>query len=263
MISLITPTQGNVVALERTIKSLLGFCNEFVVGSVMVFDDDKLALKELAEKYPIKIVDLPFNYIYKNGFSETLNTLANAAKNKWVLYLNVSEIMASIPIVDISDEYNCYYIDHGQEKHRWFRLYNKEEMKWSGLIHEEIVGNHRPFHKPIFRFADTEKDQDNKFKAAVFNDIKEMVYWKQLMRIVDEPEVLGATSEGWVHFAKENYETMQRRLKEKGYRPLAFENDMLHVYMKDAKLGGYFEKERFESNHIIEFQGSPLYLGKK
>lgn len=265
MISFITPTQGNPIALKRTIDSLKGICDEFIIGSVCVFEDDQKTIESYIDEYNIKIIELPFNHIYENGFSATLNLLDSFAKNDDVIYLNVGEIVESgieNVLNQMDAQYNCYYIDHMVERHRWFRCYSKFEMEWSGLIHEELTGEHRPYRKPLFRFADTEKDMTNTFKAAVYNDTKEICYWRQLMRIVDEPELLGATSIGWVQFAKDNYQTMKDRLALKGNRPKAFEEGNLQMYLDDIYSNPEFEKERFESNHIIEFQGDPKYLGK-
>lgn len=262
-ISMICPTQGNPIALKRTIDSLKGICDEFIVGDVMVFEEDRKIVAAYSNDVNLKLVRLPFNYIYKNGFSETLNVLAEHATNNIVLYLNVGEVIGNGRdniLSTINDKYNCYYLDHATERHRWFRMYNRKEMQWSGLIHEEIVGEHRPYHKPIFTFADTDKDMVNPFKAKVYNDIKEIIYWHQLMRIVDEPEVLAATSIGWVQFAKDSYQSMKDRLEKKGVRPAAFENGDFKAYMMDIYSSEEFEKERFDTNNIIEFQGDKKYL---
>src|ERR1700755_1254500 len=158
MISFITPTQGNPIALKRTIDSLKGICDEFIVGSVCVFKEDEEKIASYAKEVNLKMPYLQFNYIYWEGFSATLNHLASFATNPIVLYLNVGEVIEKSDgnILDkIVPEYNCYYIDHSTEKHRWFRAFNPKEMQWSGFIHEEIVGDYRPYHKPLFTFADT------------------------------------------------------------------------------------------------------------
>lgn len=258
MITLIFPTQGNPVALRRTLENTRSVVNEIIIGSVCIFQDDKDLIESYKDDFNITIVDLPFNYIYKNGFSETLNLLAFKATNGVCVYLNVGEVIEkgeSEILSKLSPEYNVYYIDHAQEKHRWWRVFNPKEVRWSGIIHEETVGELRPFHRPLFTFADTEKDTGNPFKEKVYNDIKEICYWRQLMRIVDEPESLGATSDGWVHFAKQNYDIMKERLSKKGVRPQAFEDGDYKRYMMDIYSNDEFKKERFETNHIIEFQG--------
>ena len=264
MLSLVAPTQGNPIALKRTIDSLRGICDDFVIGDTCIFEQDSQSIKGIVPE--VRLVKLPFNFIYKCGFAVTLNALAAQAKNDVIIYLNVGEILASSErdiLSIISDEYNCYYIDNANENHRWFRVWDRREMQWSGRIHEEIVGEHRPYHHPLLRFEDTEKDMRDSFKSAVNNDVKEIVYWHQLLKIADEPDIhLGATSPGWIQFARDNYQTMKDRLAKKGNRPLAFEKGNLQMYLDDIYTNPEFEKERFESNHIIEFQGDPKYLGK-
>lgn len=265
MLSLIFPTQGNPISVKRTINSFSSICNEFVIGSLCVFEDDFISICQYGVEFNIKIVKLPFDFIFNNGFSATLNVLAKAASNDMVIYANVGETIEYLSenvAPCFSEQYNSYYIDHATESFRWWRCYNKKELEWSGLIHETLVGEYRPFHKPILRFMDTEKDQIDAFKASVYNDIKEICYWNQLIRIVDNPELLAGTDIGWVHFAKDNYQTMKDRLALKGNRPKAFKEGNLQMYLDDIYSNPEFEKERFESNHIIEFQGDPKYLNK-
>lgn len=266
MITLITPTQGNPIALKRTIDSVAGICDEIVVGDVCIFQEDSSTIGTYKQKYNLKQIELPFDYIQKNGFSSTLNLLADVATNDIVLYLNVGEVIDKNKdniLSIISSDYNAYYIDHATERHRWFRCYNRKEMKWHGIIHEELTGDYRPYHKPLFRFADTEKDLNNPFRSKVNNDVKEIVYWSLLMRIADNPEKYPETNEGWVRFAKDTYKSMKDRLELKGERYLAFIDGNKERYKNEIYKSEEFKQELFESNGAIEFQGSPMYLGKK
>lgn len=262
MITLLTMGQGNVNALKRTVDSVIGVCNEVIFGDVCIFAEDSIRIDEMEKDIWFTRVQMPFNFIFKHGFSVTLNKLASYAKNDIVLYLNVGEIISSslADIKDTVDKNPCdsYYIDHPSEKHRWWRMYNRHKMEWSGLIHEEIVmigdGDQVMYHKPIFTFADTEKDLDDPFKSKVFGDTKEIVYWRQLMRIADDPLLLDATNPGWRVFAEEQYESMKERLDAKGNRVLAFENGNLDMYLDELNTVE-FRGEKFETNENIEFQG--------
>ncbi len=265
-ITLITPAHANPIALKRTMDSVKDLCDEIVIGELCVFPEDRDVITSYCGEYNLKVGHLSFNYLYRFGFSEVLNTLAAVASNDIILYLNVGEIIEKSDgnIRDkITGEYNSWYIEHSSEKHRWWRFYDRRELKWSGRIHEELVGEFRPFHKPVFTFADTDKDMDDPFKAWVANDIKEMVYWRQLMRIVDNPEELGATNLGWLQFAKDQYESMKERMKLKGKRVQAFDECNLSLYIQDLAENGEQLGIPFESNQFIEFQGSPMFLGKK
>lgn len=262
-ITLITPAHANPVALKRTIDSVSGICNEVIVADICMFDEDIQAISSIKN---IKVCSFWFNTLYKEGFSSVLNLLADCASNDIVLYLNVGEVIDTrylVRILDaVSDENECnaWYIDHATEKHRWWRCYDRRFLKWSGRIHEELVGDYKPYHKPIFTFADTDKDMDNPFKAWVANDVKEMVYWKQLMRIVDHPEELGATNAGWLEFAKGQYESMKERMKAKGDRVKAFDIGDLDMYFNDLRSNPHLIDFPFESTEFIEFQGDKRFL---
>jgi hypothetical protein len=262
----ITMLAGNVIVLEETLKSFATICDEIVIGDMILFPEDREILHMYADKYPIKIIKLPFYYIFKNGFASVLNLLASNAKNDTVLYLNTSEVIEiDNGILDIvSGAYNCYYFDHATDAHRWFRFYDRRELQWSGRIHEALAAppayDFRPYHKPIFRMADLEKDMYSPFKAAVFNSVKEVVYFTNYMSIIDSPDELGATDPGWIKFATENYQSMGERLEAKGDLYIAFLNSDYYALMKSIYETPEFEKQRFESNIGIEYQGDKKYL---
>jgi len=181
------------------------------------------------------------------------------------MYLNVSEIIEEgedeiLNVVNDNTECDCFYFDHKSENHRWFRTYDKTKFHWAGLIHEEIQGEGTPYFKALFRMADEEKDLDSEFKSKVLNDIKEIVYWNQLIKIADNPDLLSGTSMGWLQFAKDGYQNMKERLALKGKRQTAFEQGDLKMYMDDIYTNSEFEKERFASNNMIAFQGDKIHL---
>lgn len=265
MLSLIFPTQGNPVALKRTLDSTKNVVDEIIIGSVCVFKEDVALIESYKSEYNIKIVHLPFNHIFCVGFSDTLNLLASHAANPVCIYLNVGEVIEKGEeniLKSISPEYNCYYIDHSVERHRWWRVFCPKEMKWSGILHEEIIGDNKPFHKPLFTFGDTNKDMEDLFKARVYDDIKEILYFSLYNKIVDEPDRIGATDMGWHKFASENYDSMKERLLKKGKRYEAFIEGDLDKYLYDIMNNPEFEKERFESSIKIEFQQNPMFLNK-
>lgn len=257
---------GNVIVLEETLKSFVskGICNEVIYGDLLLFPEDRQIVKSYQEKYNLKFVKFPFNYIFKNGFASVLNELSAHATNDLVIYMNTSEIISVDngikKIIEENTDCNTFYFDHATDKHRWFRMYNRHDLKWSGVIHEEITGEFRPYHKPIFTMADLEKDLDNPLKAKVLNDVKELVYFTQYMRLIDEPNVQGSTNDGWLVFAKDNYESMRYRLIKKGKRYDAFQLGDLQMYMDDVMNNPEFEKERYETTSMIEFQGDKKYL---
>ncbi len=233
MITLVTLTQGNPVALRRTADSVLqsfgGMLNEVVVGDVSVIGG---AFSTGFED--LRMVELPFNYLFKNGFSDALNLLASRATNDLCLYLNVGEVVdKNLNTSLIGPEFNSYCLNHATDPHIWVRMWDRRRASWSGPIHEEIVGDRRLCPTPIFRFADTPKDSEDDFSARVYNDIKEMVYFQQYVRLA-EGLPRGGTDPGWVAYSKKEVEDFRRRLREKGDRYHAFVDGDLQAYLAAA-----------------------------
>lgn len=263
--TLITMGAGNVLVLRKTLESVQNFCDEVIYGDLLLFPEDRKIVESYQKEFNLKIVPFQFNYIFNNGFDSILNALAARASNDLVLYLNTSEIVEIDNGIQriLDDEYNAYFFDHATDPHRWYRFYNRHELKWSGNIHESLVGEYRPYHKPIFRMADLEKDMISSFKAIVLNDVKEIVYFKNYMKMVEDPAELKGTDEGWMKFATENYDSFKERLEKKGLRYRAFLEGDFEMYWADIYDNIEFSKQRFESNIGIEYQGDPQFLGKK
>ena len=263
-ISLITMGQANPIALKRTLDSFKGVVSEVVFGDLLIFPDDRELVKSYQSEYNLRIIPLPFNYIFHMGFSNVLNFLISNAKNDLCLYTNVSEIIEEDFGINkiVNDNQNCnsFYFSHRQEKHRWYRCNDRRFVQWSGLIHEETIGDIKPYHKPIYVMADTDKDSDSELKAAAANTIKEMVYWNQLMKIVDDPKQQQSTNDFWVNFAKEQYQSMVDRLAQKGKHYEAFKIGDFKMFMMDIYSSDYFKTTTFESSNSIEFQGSSKSL---
>lgn len=259
-ITLITMGQGNVLALKKTLDSFRHVYDEVVYGDMLLFDADREVLKQYEVEYPLRSIRLPFNYIFQMGFSNCLNFLIKNAKNDMVMYMNTSEAIDEDyginEIIDSNPDCNAFYFSHRVEKHRWFRCFDRREIEWSGRLHEEPVGDMRPFHKPIFVMKDLEKDMDDPFKAAVFNSVKECVYWNQLIRIVDNPKEKAATNEHWINFAKEQYDSMKQRLSEKGGHYKAMQLGNFNMFLKDIFESDYFKTESFISSELINYQGA-------
>lgn len=262
-ITLITMGQGNVLVLKQTLESFKGVVDEVVYGDMLIFEEDRVVLNSYKEQYNINIQKLPFNYIFQMGFASCLNLLASHAKNDMVMYMNTSEAIDEdygiLETINTQKDCNMFYFNHRTDKHRWFRTYNRKELSWSGVIHEEVVpniGDFKPYHKPIFMMKDIEKDLVDPLKAAVFNSVKELCYFNNYMKLVDSPKTVGATNDGWKVFAKDQYESMQKRLLEKGKQYEAFILGDFDMFMNEVRNSDYFKTERFESSHGMNFQGT-------
>lgn len=264
-ITLVTMGAGNVKVLGKTLESFKNVFDEVIYGDLLLFQEDKKILDEYWKVYNMDIYRLPFNYIYKNGFSSTLNLLASVASNDVILYMNTSEVVDEnygiVDIVNNNKDCNSFYFIHRTDPHRWFRLYNKKDLQWSGVIHEQLKGEYRPYHKPAFMMADLEKDMDDPRKASILNSVKEIVYFKNYLKIADgDKEVLGETDPGWVKFAHENRYNMFERMVSNGDLYQAFETGD-HVCLEYA-LETYDKHTKFESSNLIEYQGDPKFLNK-
>lgn len=252
MVTLITMGAGNVEALGKTLESFKGLCDEVVYGDLLLFDEDRKRLDDYKEKYNLKSIRFDFNLIFEEGFSALLNRLAALATNRWVMYMNTGEVIDSVTpsvtkskvkelILDKGLFYDTFYFDHATDPHKWFRFYNKTELKWSGRIHEElrhIDKNERirkdPNDEPAFRMKDLEKDLSDPYKAWVFNDVKEIVYFEQYRRIVENPKLLEGTNEYWLWHARENYLSFVERLEAKKDRYEAFKKRDLKMYFANV-----------------------------
>lgn len=264
-ITLITMGQANPIALKRTIESFKGVVDEIIFGDLLIFEDDRATISRYTQEYNFRMVKLPFNYIFLNGFATTLNQLAEYATNDWVLYMNVAEVIdGEHPIKEqMSREYNCYSFDHAVETHRWFRLYNRKELKWGGIIHEEVVGDLRPAPFNLFRMADTPKDADDPFKEKVSYDIKELCYFQMYIKLVENPELRANTHQGWIDYAIRDYDSLKERLLKKGKRYEAFLTGNMDMYMYDIATNPDYAEERVVSPQLINFQDDRVLLGKK
>jgi len=264
-ISLITMGAGNVNVLGKTLESFKGVVDEVIYGDLLLFEEDRSIIQTYKSKYNLVSCRLPFNYIYNYGFSNVLNYLSDKATNNYVLYMNTSEVIDEdygvVDIVNNNKDCNAFYFIHRTDPHRWYRLYNRNDLSWSGCIHEQLRGEYKPFHKPAFMMADLEKDMDNLFKADVFNSVKEITYFRNYMRIIDQPELLGETDPGWISFAKDNYQSMKERMEGKGLLYESFrtgDEELLRQAIKEYKTS-----DKFTSSNLIEYQGDPKFLDKK
>jgi len=264
MITGLTMGAGNVRVLYKTLESLSTVCDEIIYGDMLLFEDDREILESYKRFFNLKIIKYDFNFIFKNGFSAILNSLADHAKNNITLYLNTSEIIEEdygiIDAVVNNPECNSFYFVHKIDPHRWYRMGDRRDLKWSGILHEQLSGEYKPYRKPVFCMADLPKDSDNPFKSNVFDCLKECIYFEQYVRIVDAPSLLGETDHGWLDFAKKDYDSFKRRLEDR---------KEMYGSLKKGDWEG-FKKScwdlkanmSFNSSQAIEYQNNEKYLGK-
>lgn len=264
MITLITPTQGNPVALSRTIDSVKekfgDLLTQVMVGDVCPFKEDSDKIATMRGKIPVDIHLVKFDmaYIFNFGFSAILNELARFASNNLILYMNVSEVIEGPAAVNlIHPQYNCFKFDHATETHKWFRLYDKRECRWAGRIHEEVVGGRKDCPEILFRMADTPKDNGNPFKAWVYNWIKEVTYFQQYRTIATNEREIGPTNQGWVNWSKEqeSHPTLSftARINKHSQLLMHFITNDYKEFLKEARKC-YEASEEFVNTDMIHYQ---------
>lgn len=265
MISLLSMGSGNTSVLYETIKSVKGICDEIIYGDLLLWEKDREQVQEYAKEFNIRIMPFEWNFLYKNGFSKLLNELAKHASNEYVMYLNTSEIVeidyGILDAIKNNPGCNSFYFTHPQENHRWFRVYKKSELQWSGILHEQLKGEYIPYHKSVFQMADLPKDMVDIEKAKILDSLKEIVYFRQYMNIVDKPELLGETDQGWVEFSKSNYNSFKERLDQRKNQVEAVEGGDLYAFLRAARYDINFQT--FKSSIAIEYQNDNTFLGKK
>lgn len=257
-ITLITMGQGNPIALKRTLDSFKDVVTEIVFGDLLIFEKDRELIKSYQSEYNLKIIPLPFNFIFLNGFAHTLNTLSEYSTNDLVMYMNVSEeIDGEHDILShITSQYNCYSFNHKTDPHIWFRMYNRKELKWDGIIHETVsIGAATACPDIVFTMKDGDKDMDDEFYAKVMNTVKELVYWNQYIKLVEHPEVIGATNYGWVQYAKDSYESLKERMAKKGKQYEAFVEGNFNKFIEEISTSNEFKNENQESSLLVNLQG--------
>lgn len=264
-VSLITMGSGNVKVLRKTIESVSGICDEIIYGDLLLWEEDREIVRGYTKEFNLKIIPFNFNHLYHYGFSELLNTLSLYATNEYVMYLNTSEVVDKdygiLDAIKNNPECNAFYFTHPEENHRWFRTYKKSELEWSGILHEQLKGEYKPYHKPIFQMRDLPKDMYNINKAKILDSLKEIVYFKQYMNIADYPELLGETDQGWVKFAKGNYNSFKERLDQRKDQIKGVYCGSVIEFLTAANRD--IENNTFKSSIAIEYQNDNLYLGKK
>jgi len=68
-VSLITMLNGNVKALRKTLDSFKYSMDEFIVGDMLLFDEDREILGSYKSDFNLRTIRLPFDYLYHQGFS--------------------------------------------------------------------------------------------------------------------------------------------------------------------------------------------------
>lgn len=199
---------GNIENVERTAASLRVFCEEIVIVSTVMFDDEKAALKKGAGH----VVSLPWNFIAECGFAALHNYGAEHSRNDWLVRLDVAEtyLKSHRPIRETlknSVPEQVFFCDHINAQDRWRRVWNRRGAKWSGIIHESLFGEDAGL---LFEMRDTPKTPGDPFRDELVRWHKSVLYHMLHVRLRNHHEHLGAADQGWLKFLEERREEMNQ-----------------------------------------------------
>jgi hypothetical protein len=203
MMTLILPSFGGGVNVERTIESCRHVCDEVVIISTAFFSEDQQHFRRIADK----VVELPWNFTFLHGHGELHNQATALAKNDWLLLLGTAETFAE-PLMPVAETLasasprEMFRCNHHNDPHSWKRVWNRTSgVHWSGIMHEELTGGDDG--RLLFRMQDTEKTPSlDAFKDEARRWVKGLVYNLQYYRLLKDPSLLGAASTGWLKFVK-------------------------------------------------------------
>lgn len=211
MISLVIPNfGGHPENLARTIDSCRHLCDDVVVVSTALHVVDLNNQKRLADT----VIELPWNSVFRHGFSHVHNAGTAACKNDWILLLGTAETFknswADIPTILLNSSSNrMFRCDHENDTNLWKRIWNRQGgVQWSGLIHEELTGGETG--EVLFRFQDTPKTPcDSPLQQEVLRWLKVCSYNVQYHRLLNDNTLLGATDPGWLKFVNGSAEAIR------------------------------------------------------
>lgn len=203
---------GNMENVARTAESLRVFCDEIVIVSTVMFDDEKASLKKVADR----VINLPWHFIAEQGFAQLHNYGAEQARNDWLIRLDVAEtyLKSHRPIRETlksSAPEQVFFCDHFNVHDRWRRVWNRRGAKWSGIIHESLQGEDSGL---LFEMRDTPKTPGDPFRDEVVRWHKSVLYHILHVRLRNHPEHLGASDPGWLKFLDERRPDMNRFIAE-------------------------------------------------
>lgn len=211
MITLNIPAFSFGPALLRTWESSKPICDNLVVISTAVFDDDLEKFKEVADS----VVELPWNYVFLNGFGEIHNKGMSTAKNDWQLLFGIGETLAETyvdihPTLKTASNKIVFRCNHHNDPHTWGRIWNRQGgTRWSGLIHEDIVGGISG--NVIFRFQDTDKEpRADIYEQETLKYLKVLSYNLMYQNLLRDPSKLGGTNSGWLTFVRGAQESINK-----------------------------------------------------
>lgn len=217
MLSLIVPCYAGGPALERTIMSAIGVCDDLVIVSTAMFDEDKERFREIAAgrapgvyrpaSHNARVVELPWNFVFLHGYGSLSQQGVPAARNDWCLLLGTGETFAE-PFMNVdrelrkADRHLHFRCNHVNDPYTWKRVWNRTGgVHWSGIMHEELTGGQDG--GLMFRMQDTHKEpRADPVQRQAIKFIKALSYNWLYHELLVRPERLGGASPWWLKFVE-------------------------------------------------------------
>ncbi len=209
-VSLIIPSCGSHPEnIQRTINSCSHICDDTVIVSTAFFIEDQSLFRDIATK----VVQLDWNYVFKQGFGSMMNQGTPHTRHDWCLLLGVAETWAedfrdTPHLLESAPNNMVFRCSHHNDPNTWKRLWNRTGgPEWSGLIHEEIRGGIDG--GVTFRFQDTDKTpKTDPTKQEILRWIKVLTYHEQYWRLLNDSSLLFGTDPGWLAFVNGSRESI-------------------------------------------------------
>lgn len=247
-------------------ESAKTYSDEIIMASHAAKDGSLEWAKEMQSKgeIPIKILEFPENTIYEYGFSYMKNKCIDEATGDWIVSLDPDEEMditkeglkpfmnsccistATMHVANPKPHWNINNKKQIKKEAEWirqrhFRIFeNIPEIRWHGLIHEELKGEGVNGQIHIASIARTSNFTMWHYGCLAKNNnkkIKEGLYAELLCRIVDNPELRDGTNTWWFTEYYKGNETKLREQQKKyeEYARLHFYKNYIDKYLKSVK----------------------------
>lgn len=215
---------GNEITfLPHWVEQVRHFADEIVCSTNGSTDGSK-EFMESVTGIPVKIFNFPENIIDENGFSHMKNWNISQSSGDWIVALDADEEM-SISKADIAlrNSKNIFCIStltlcvdnpskrlfgpevlnltHSYVSERHYRIFrNIPEIRWKGLIHEELYFQTRYFPIRIAQLSEMSNHVMLHWKhwaPPQREENKEGRYADLICRIVDDPSLREGTDAYW------------------------------------------------------------------
>lgn len=233
--------------LPQWYESARTYSDEIIMASHAATDGSLEWAKEIQKlnELPIKILEFPKDTIFQHGFSYMKNKCTDEATGDWIISLDPDEEMGitkeeilpymqntfcvstvTMHVANKEPHWNLNNKEQIKKEAKWIRqrhyriFKNISEIRWNGLIHEELRGGEQYFISSIARNSNFTMWHYGCMAKNRVSIEKEGIYAELLCRIVDNPELRYGTNKWWweVYYEEHKEELRQKREEYLNYR---------------------------------------------